>query len=311
MMLFTGNACQSLSTELASHLNLSIGKAIVSRFSDGEIRVEITEHVRGCDVFILQSTNPPADNLMELLLLTDALRRASANSITAVIPYYGYARQDRRLSAQRVPISAKVCADLIHSVGINRILTVDLHADQIQGFFYIPVDNVYSTDLIVNDIKNKKLDNVVLVSPDIGGVVRARAIAKRLNNAQLAIIDKRRPEPNQSSVMHLIGKVKNANCIIIDDIIDTGGTLLKATEALKKQGANSVIAYVIHPVLSDPAIQNVDKNDSLDELIVCDTIEVTDKIANIKKIRKLSIANILAKAIQRVHKRQSLSSMFD
>lgn len=309
MMLFGGNSNRPLLDEIAQQLDLQQGKAIVSRFSDEEIRVEITENVRGHHVFILQSTNPPAENLMELLLMADALHRASAARITAVLPYYGYARQDRRVRSTRVPISAKVVADMLCSVGIDRILTVDLHADQIQGFFDVPVDNVYSTPEMLDDIKQKNFDKVMIISPDVGGVVRARALTKYLPGSDLAIIDKRRPKPNESRVMHVIGEVKDCDCVIVDDIIDTAGTLCQAVGALKERGAKSVTAYVTHPVLSGAAIDNLN-NSELDELVVTNTIALRDEAKQCSRIRQISLATMLARSIKRVHEYQSISSMF-
>ncbi|MEM9243881.1 MAG: ribose-phosphate pyrophosphokinase [Pseudomonadota bacterium] len=309
MMLFSGNSNPTLFSRLTKHLNLPAGQAIVDRFSDEEIQIEITENVRGHHVFIVQSTNPPAEHLIELLLMADALHRASAARITAVLPYYGYARQDRRIRSARVPISAKVIADMIASAGIDRILTVDLHADQIQGFFDIPVDNVYSTPLILDDIKTKPLGKVMVISPDVGGVIRARAITKHIPGSDLAIIDKRRSKPNQSSVMHVIGDVKGCDCVIVDDIVDTAGTLCQAVSALKERGANSVTAYVTHPVLSGPAVDNINKSE-LDELVITDTIEVNDQVKNCSRIRQISIADMLSQSIKRVHDEQSISSLF-
>ncbi len=311
MMIFAGNATPELAYNVSSHLGIPIGQATVGTFSDGETMVEILENVRGKDVFIIQSTCAPAnDNLMELLTMADALRRASAGRITAVIPYFGYARQDRRVRSARVPITAKVVADMMASVGICRVLTVDLHADQIQGFFYMPVDNVYSTPVLIHDIEAQHLDNITVVSPDVGGVVRARAIAKRLNDAALCIIDKRRSGPNKSEVMHLIGDPSGQHCIIIDDIVDTAGTLCTAAEELKKSGAISVRAYITHPVLSGPAIENIE-NSSLDEVVVTDTIPGTKAAKQCKKIRVVSLANMLAQAIKRVNVEESVSSMFN
>lgn len=309
MMLFGGNANQPLVEKLATHLGLEIGKALVGQFSDQEIRVEITENVRGHDVFIIQSTNSPAGNLMELILMADALRRASARRIIAVIPYYGYARQDRRVRSARVPISAKVIADMIRVVGIDRVLTVDLHADQIQGFFDIPVDNVYSTPVMLADIKQKNFKNVMVISPDVGGVVRARAITQYIPSSDLAIIDKRRPRPNQSRVMHVIGDVSDCDCIIVDDIVDTAGTLCQAVDALKERGARTVTAYVAHPVLSGAAIDNIN-NSQLDELVVTDTIKLSEAAENCSRIRQISIADILAESIRRVYDQKSISSLF-
>lgn len=311
MMIFSGNASSALAERIAQHLNIEIGQATVDTFSDGETMVEILENVRGKDVFIVQSTCAPAnDNLMELLTMADALRRSSAGRITAVVPYFGYARQDRRVRSARVPITAKIVADMMTSVGICRVLTVDLHADQIQGFFYMPVDNVYSTPVLMDDIKQKKIDNIMVVSPDVGGVVRARAMAKLLNDAALCIIDKRRSGPNKAEVMHLIGNPEGQNCIIIDDIVDTAGTLCSAAKALKDSGAKTVRAYITHPVLSGAAIDNI-KASLLDEVIVTDTIPTTEKATQCGKIKVVSLADMLAQAIKRVNGEESVSSMFN
>ncbi len=312
MMLFSGNSTPLLAEQIASHLKLSLGNATVGKFSDGETRVEILDNVRGKDVFVVQSTSSPCnENLMELIILADALRRASANRITAVVPYYGYARQDRRVRSARVPISAKVVADMLASVGFDRLLTVDLHADQIQGFYHMPVDNVYATPVMLTDIKKNHPDtsNIQVVSPDVGGVIRARAIAKRLNDADLAIIDKRRPEPNKAEIMNIIGDVKNQECLIVDDIVDTAGTLCLAANALKENGAKTVRAYITHPVLSGPAIENIYKS-HLDELVVTDTIPLTEEAQNCPKIRVISLSALLAEAIHRVSESESISSMF-
>lgn len=311
MMLFAGNANPALSQAIATHLDIPLGKATVGTFSDGETMVEIEENVRGRDVFIIQSTSRPTNNhLMELLTMADALRRSSAARITAVIPYFGYARQDRRVRSARVPITAKVVADMMATVGIDRVLTVDLHADQIQGFFYMPVDNVYATPVMLDDILAHNQKNILVVSPDVGGVVRARAIAKRLNHADLSIIDKRRSGPNKSQVMHIIGSPEGRHCIIIDDIVDTAGTLCKAAEALKDNGADSVKAYITHPVLSGPAVDNIE-NSVLDEVVVTDTIPLEKEAENCKKIRQLQLTSLLAQAIQRINIAQSLSSMYE
>ena len=310
MMIFTGNANPELALKISSHLQLPIGQASVGTFSDGETMVEVLENVRGKDVFVIQSTCAPAnDNLMELLIMADALRRSSAGRITAVMPYFGYARQDRRVRSARVPITAKVVADMLASVGICRVLTVDLHADQIQGFFYMPVDNVYSTPIMLDDIKQQQLSNLMVVSPDVGGVVRARAMAKRLNDAELSIIDKRRSGPNKSEVMHIIGEPSGRNCIIIDDIVDTAGTLCSAAKELKKSGAISVRAYITHPVLSGAAIDNITRS-VLDEVVVTDTIPLSDAAMRCSKIRVISLADMLAQAIKRVNVEESVSSMF-
>ena len=310
MMIFTGNANPELALKISSHLQLPIGKATVGMFSDGETMVEILENVRGKDVFVIQSTCAPSNNnLMELLTMSDALRRASAARITAVIPYFGYARQDRRVRSARVPITAKVVADMMASVGIGRVLTVDLHADQIQGFFYMPVDNVYSTPILFDDIRQQNFNSLMVVSPDVGGVVRARAMAKQLNDAELSIIDKRRSGPNKSEVMHIIGEPSNRHCIIIDDIVDTAGTLCSAAHELKNSGANSVRAYVTHPVLSGPAIQNI-THSALDEVVITDTIPLSEKARHCPKIRVVSLADMLSQAIKRVNIEESVSSMF-
>lgn len=315
MMLFTGNANPKLATQIATNLNLALGKATVSCFSDGETMVEILENVRGRDVFIVQPTSTPANhNLMEMIIMADALRRASARRITAVVPYFGYARQDRRIRSARVPISAKVIADLMTSVGISRLLTVDLHSDQIQGFFHIPVDNVYSTPVVLDDIKRKmcaqtQAAKVMIISPDVGGVVRARAIAKRLNDAEIAIIDKRRTGPNKSEVLHVIGEPKGRDCIIVDDIVDTAGTLCSAATVLKTNGAKTVMAYTTHAVLSGNAIDNINHSE-LDEIVVTNTIPLQEKMAQCAKLRKLCLADLLAQAIQRINIEESVSSLF-
>ncbi|MEC7378407.1 MAG: ribose-phosphate diphosphokinase [Pseudomonadota bacterium] len=311
LMIFAGNANPELAQAIARKLHSPMGQATVGRFSDGETTVEINENVRGHDVFIIQPTcYPTNDNLMELIVMADALRRASATRVTAVIPYYGYARQDRRVRSTRVAISAKVVADMISSIGVDRVLTVDLHADQIQGFFDIPVDNIYATPVMLEDIFKQRFENFVVVSPDVGGVVRARAVAKRLNDADLAIIDQRRPKANVSQVMHIIGDVKDKTCILVDDIIDTAGTLCKAANALKEHGAARVVAYITHPVLSGPAIDNINAS-QLDELVVCDTIPLGDKAKNCDRIRVLGMAGLLAESIRRVSNEESISAMFE
>lgn len=311
MMVFTGNANRDLAQKVVDNLRLPLGNAKVDKFSDGEVAIEINENVRGKDVFIIQPTcNPTNDNLMELIVMTDALRRASAGRITAVVPYFGYARQDRRVRSMRVPITAKVVADMITGAGIDRLLTVDLHADQIQGFFDIPVDNIYATPVLVDDIKQQFDDDFIVVSPDVGGVVRARAMAKRVGDVDLAIIDKRRPKANVSQVMHIIGDVKDKKCVLIDDIVDTAGTLCKAAEALKENGAKEVYAYITHPVLSGPAIENI-SNSTLDELIVTDTIPLSDKAAKCGKIRPLTISGLIAESIRRISNEESISALFD
>lgn len=310
MRIFAGNSIPELAKCIAARLYTRLGDAIVDRFSDGEVHVQINEFVRGCDTFIIQSTcSPSNDNLMELLVMTDALRRASAGRITAVMPYFGYARQDRRLRSARVPITAKVVADLLSTVGVDRVLTVDLHAEQIQGFFDVPVDNCFSSQIFVDDMKELDLDHPCVVSPDMGGVVRARAIAKLLDNADIAIIDKRRPRPNVSEVMNLIGDVKNRDCIIVDDIIDTGGTLCKAAAALKERGARTVYAYGTHPVLSGPAYENISKS-IIDHMVVSNSIPAKPEFLQLKCFRQLSLAPMLAEAIRRINNEESISAMF-
>lgn len=310
MMVFSGNASNDLAKHIVKHLNIPLGKATVSQFSDGETMVEIEENVRGRDVFIIQSTSAPTnDHLMELMLLGDALRRASAAKITAVVPYFGYARQDRRVRSARVPITAKIVADMMASVGISRLVTVDLHADQIQGFFYMPVDNLYSTPIMLEDISKKGYKDVMVISPDVGGVIRARAIAKRIPGADLAIIDKRRPRPNEAQVMHIIGDVRDRDCIIVDDIIDTASTLCRAVEALKDHGATRVAAYITHPVFSGKAIENI-HNSPLDEIVVTDTIPLTEAAKQEPRIRSIGLSNMMAEAIKRISGADSLSQMF-
>jgi len=310
LMVFTGNANPVLADQIAKHIGVPLGYANISKFSDGEISVELNENVRGKDVFIIQPTCAPTnDSIMELVLMADALHRASANRITAVIPYFGYARQDRRVRSARVAISAKVVADMISAVGVNRVLTVDLHAEQIQGFFSIPVDNVYGSPVLTDDIERQRYEDLIVVSPDVGGVVRARAVAKQLN-VELAIIDKRRPSANEAQVMHIIGDVKGRCCLIVDDMVDTAGTLCKAADALKKDGANKVVAYCTHPVLSGRAIENIDGS-SLDTLVVTDTIPLNEAARNCSRIRQLSMAKLLAESIRRVSNEESISAMFD
>lgn len=310
MLLFAGNSNLPLANQIAEHLKIKLGKATIGRFSDGEMNIEILENVRGHDVFVLQSTSSPAsENLMELLTMCDALRRASAARITAVMPYFGFARQDRRVRSARVPITAKVVADMLATVGFDRVLTVDLHADQIQGFFYMPVDNVYSTPVMLDDIRKKNFKKIMLVSPDVGGVVRARAFAKHLPGSDLSIIDKRRPQPNVAQIMHIIGDVKGCDCIIVDDIVDTAGTLCLAAQALKKNGANTITAYATHAVLSGSAIKNINQS-VLDELIVGDTIQLSEAAKNCSKIRQISLSSMLAQSIRRVSESESISSMF-
>ncbi|MCL5256085.1 MAG: ribose-phosphate pyrophosphokinase [Gammaproteobacteria bacterium] len=311
MKIFAGNAIPDLANKIASRLYIKLGDAAVGRFSDGEVSVQINENVRGSDVFIIQSTCAPTnDNLMELIVMVDALRRASAGRITAVIPYFGYARQDRRVRSARVPITAKVVADFLSSVGVDRVLTVDLHAEQIQGFFDVPVDNVFASPVLLDDMRKKSLQAPVVVSPDIGGVVRARAVAKLLNDADLAIIDKRRPKANVSQVMHIIGDVKDRDCIIVDDMIDTGGTLCKAAEALKEQGAKRVFAYATHAVFSGNAPEII-SNSVIDELIITDTIPLSAAMRAIPKVRQLTLSELLAECIRRISNEESISSMFD
>jgi ribose-phosphate pyrophosphokinase len=310
MAVFTGNANPQLATDIARHLMVPLGRAAVSRFSDGESTVELLENVRGRDVFILQPTSPPAnDHLMELLVMVDACRRASAARITAVMPYYGYARQDRRPRATRVPITAKLVANMIASAGVDRVLTVDLHADQIQGFFDIPVDNVYASPVLLGDAWKQKYDDLMVVSPDVGGVVRARALAKRLDDADLAIIDKRRPRANESEVMNIIGEVAGKTCVLIDDLVDTAGTLCHAAQALKDAGAKRVLAYITHAVLSGPAIERIEKS-NLDELVVTDTIPLREAAKRSGKIRQLSVAGLLAETMRRIRDEESVSSLY-
>ena len=309
LMIFSGNSNRKLAKNVASHLNLSVGKAAVSTFSDGEISVEIQENVRGQDIFVIQPTsNPSNTNLMELMIITDALRRSSVDRITAVLPYFGYSRQDRRVRSARVPITAKVVANMIASMDIDRVLTIDLHSDQIQGFFDIPVDNIYATPLLVADIYKQKHPKMVVVSPDIGGVVRARALAKQLQ-CDLGIVDKRRPEANVSEVMQIIGDVKGMTCIIVDDIVDTAGTLCHAAKALKDEGAKKVVAYITHPVLSGKAYENIEGSE-LDEIVVTDTIPLQERADKIKKIRQISVSEMLAETIRRIHSKESVSSLF-
>lgn len=311
MMVFTGNANPELAHKVVSRLYLSIGKADVGKFSDGEVAVELNENVRGKDVFVLQSTCAPTnDSLMELIVMIDALRRASATRITAVVPYFGYARQDRRVRSARVPITAKVVADMMVAVGVDRVMTVDLHAEQIQGFFACPVDNIYGSPVLNDDIIACNYDNLMVVSPDIGGVVRARAIAKQLNDADLAIIDKRRPQANEAQVMNLIGEVDGRTCLLVDDMVDTAGTLCKAADALKARGATKVVAYCTHAVLSGRALENI-RGSQLDELIVTDTIPLSDEAKAVEQIRQLTIADLLAESIRRVSNEESISALFD
>ena len=310
IVLFSGNANPALAERIAACLNMRLGKAVVDRFSDGEIRVEIKENVRGGDAFVIQPTCAPTnDHLVELLMMVDALHRASAARITAVIPYFGYCRQDRRIHSMRVPISAKVVADMIDRVSTSRVLTVDLHAEQVQGFFNMPVDNVYASPVLIKDVVRRVGTDRAVVSPDVGGVVRARAIAKRLDDADLVIIDKRRPRPNEAEVMNVIGDVKGRNCIIMDDLVDTAGTLCRAAEALKNQGAKQVVAYATHPVLSGDAVRNVAES-VLDELVVTDTIPLSAEAERCDRIRQITIAEMLGKSIFNIHKESSISSLF-
>ena len=309
LMVFTGNANPKLAADVVKRLNISLGRANVGRFSDGEVNVELLENVRGKDVFVLQSTCAPTnDNLMELMVLVDALKRASADRITAAIPYFGYSRQDGRPRSARVAITAKVVANMMQAVGVDRVLTVDLHADQIQGFFDIPVDNIYAAPILLGDIWKQRHDDLLVVSPDVGGVVRARALAKRLES-DLAIIDKRRPKANVSEVMNIIGEVRDRTCVIMDDMVDTAGTLCKAAQALKENGARKVLAYCTHPVLSGSAVRRIDASD-LDELVVTDTIPLSEEARACKRIRKISIAELLAETMLRISNEESVSSLF-
>ena len=310
MAIFSGNAHPQLAQDIARVLHVPLAKAHVGRFSDGEINVEILENIRGRETFIVQPTCPPtSDNLMELLVMVDAAKRASASRITAVIPYFGFARQDRRPRASRVPITAKLVAKLIGTAGVDRVLTVDLHADQIQGFFDIAVDNVYASPILLGDAWKQKYNDMVVVSPDVGGVVRARALAKRLDDADLVIIDKRRARANQSEVMNIIGEVENKNCVMIDDMVDTAGTLCHAASALKSHGAASVDAYITHPVLSGPAVSRISESE-LDQLVVTDTIPLAESARNCDKIRQLSTAELLAETMRRIADEESVSSLY-
>jgi ribose-phosphate pyrophosphokinase len=309
LMIFAGNANPRLAQDVVRHLNMSLGRAIVGRFSDGEVMVEIMENVRGKDVFVLQSTCAPTnDNLMELMVMMDALRRSSAARVSAVVPYFGYARQDRRPRSARVGISAKVVANMLTSVGVARVVTMDLHADQIQGFFDVPVDNIYAAPVLLGDVWKQNYDNLIVVSPDVGGVVRARALAKRLDS-DLAIIDKRRPRANVAEVMNVIGEVKDRTCVIMDDMVDTAGTLCKAAEVLKREGATRVVAYCTHPVLSGGAVARIAASE-LDELVVTDTIPLREDARACPKIRQLSVAGLLAETILRIYTEESVSSLF-
>ena len=308
--LFTGNANPALAHDIARHLMLPMGRASVGRFSDGEVNIELMENVRGRDVFLLQSTCPPVnENLMELLVMADACRRASARSITAVIPYFGYARQDRRPRATRAAITAKLVADMICAAGVERVLTLDLHAEQIQGFFGVPVDNVYGSPVLLGDVWRMTYPNPIVVSPDVGGVVRARAFAKRLDDADLAIIDKRRPRPNESKVMNIIGEVSGKSCVLVDDMVDTAGTLCLAAQALKDEGAERVVAYITHAVLSGGAVERI-ASSTLDELVVTDTIPLSAAARQCGRIRQLSVAALLAETIRRIRDEESVSSLY-
>ena len=309
-LLFTGNANPSMAAEIAQYLNISLGAAQVGRFSDGEVTVEIQQNVRARDVFVVQSTCAPTnDNLMELLVMVDALRRASAERITAVIPYFGYARQDRRPRSARVPITAKVVANMLQAAGVTNVLTMDLHADQIQGFFDIPVDNIYASPVLLGDLRQCNYTDLMVVSPDVGGVVRARALAKQLG-CDMAIIDKRRPKANVSEVMHVIGDIEGRNCVIMDDMIDTAGTLVKAAEVLKERGAKKVYAYCTHPIFSGPAIERIAQGEALDEVVITNTIPLSEQAKACKKIRQLSVAPLIAETIQRISKGESVMSLF-
>ena len=309
-MLFTGNANPGLAQEVAQNLKINLGAAQVGRFSDGEVTVEIQQNVRTRDVFVVQSTCAPTnDNLMELLVMVDALRRASAERITAVIPYFGYARQDRRPRSARVPITAKVVANMLQAVGVTSVLTMDLHADQIQGFFDIPVDNIYASPVLLGDLRQRNYTDLMVVSPDVGGVVRARALAKQLG-CDMAIIDKRRPRANVSEVMHVIGDIEGRNCVIMDDMIDTAGTLVKAAEVLKDRGAKKVYAYCTHPIFSGPAIERIAQGEALDEVVITNTIPLSEQARACQKIRQLSVAPLIAETIQRISKGESVMSLF-
>ena len=309
-VVFTGNANRGMAEEIAKHLGAPLGDAAVGRFSDGEVTVEIKQNVRTRDVFVVQPTCAPTnDNLMELLVMVDALKRASAQSICAVIPYFGYARQDRRVRSTRVAITAKLVANMLQAAGVNRVLTMDLHADQIQGFFDIPVDNIYASPALLGDLKQKKYEDLIVVSPDVGGVVRARALAKQLG-CDLAIIDKRRPKANVSEVMHVIGDIEGRNCVIMDDMIDTAGTLVKAAEVLKQRGAKQVYAYCTHPIFSGPAIQRISEGNALDEVVVTNTIPLSPAAQACSKIRQVSVAPLFAETMQRIQSGDSVSSLF-
>ena len=309
-MVFTGNANPLLAAEIADHLGITLGSATVGRFSDGEVTVEINTNVRARDVFVVQSTCAPTnENLMELLIMVDALKRASAERISAVIPYFGYARQDRRPRSARVPISAKVVADLLQTVGVARVLTMDLHADQIQGFFDIPVDNIYASPVLLGDLRLRNYEDLIVVSPDVGGVVRARALAKQLG-CDMAIIDKRRPRMNVSEVMHVIGEIDGRNCVVMDDMIDTAGTLVQAATVLKERGAKKVYAYCTHPIFSGAAIERISRGEALDEVVVTNTIPLNEAARACAKIRQLTVAPLIAETVQRIAKGESVMSLF-
>jgi ribose-phosphate pyrophosphokinase len=309
-MVFTGNANPEMAAAIAKHLSITLGDATVGRFSDGEVAVEINQNVRARDVFVVQSTCAPTnENLMELLIMVDALKRASAERISAVIPYFGYARQDRRPRSARVPITAKVVANMLQAVGVARVLTMDLHADQIQGFFDIPVDNIYASPVLLGDLRQKNYEDLIVVSPDVGGVVRARALAKQLG-CDMAIIDKRRPRANVSEVMHVIGEIEGRNCVIMDDMIDTAGTLVKAAEVLKERGAKKVYAYCTHAIFSGPAIERISSGGALDEVVVTDTIPLSQAARACQKIRQLTVAPLIAETIQRIARGESVMSLF-
>lgn len=310
MMLFAGNSNPELVSEIAGWLNVRLGKAVVGRFSDGEVMAEIQESVRGHDVYVVQSTSQPTnDNLMEMLVLMDALRWASAERITAVLPYLGYARQDRRPRSARVPITARLVAKQIAAAGADRVVTVDLHADQIQGFFDIPVDNIYALPILLGDVWRQTYPDLMVVSPDVGGVVRARALAKQLDDADLAIIDKRRPQANEAQVMNIIGDVRGRTCVLIDDLVDTAGTLCKAAQALKEHGAKRVVAYCTHPILSGPAVENLNRS-QLDELVVSNTVPLQEDARHCSKVRQISIAELLAETMRRIAANESVTSLF-
>ncbi|MBL7002799.1 MAG: ribose-phosphate pyrophosphokinase [Gammaproteobacteria bacterium] len=310
IVIFSGKANPAIARQITQYLDIPLGNATVTEFSDGEIAVEINENVRGKDVFIIQPTSKPSnDHLMQLLVMVDAVKRASADRVTAVIPYFGYARQDRRVRSQRVPITAKVIANMLTSVGVNRVLTIDLHAEQIQGFFDIPVDNVYASPILMGDIWRQEYPDMIVVSPDVGGVVRARAVAKQLGDAELAIIDKRRPKANKAEVMHIIGDVEGKTCIIVDDMVDTAGTLCAAAIALKEHGASGVFAYCTHAVLSGNAIQNLN-NSVINKLIVTDTVPLSDEAMACERVRQVTISKLLAETIRRIHLEESVSSLY-